>query len=507
MRDLLHDPLWRPEHLGAPIPDSPHAVSACLPTWRDNIGYEEGERRVLDRLTTGYPRFVYNRFCRELFAGCDERFARAGETSLAFPSEAAAERCARWVAARTGCAPRVHSFGMHGVHAVRLPREFEKVAKDYWQHTGEGVSSRLAEACVGGSSECGVGSAEYVAERGAGLRSRVAAMHGVAAENVFLFPCGMSAIFALYRALAQLLPARRSVQFGFPYVDTLKVQEKFGKGVAFFPQGSAAEIDRIADLVAEEPIGGLYTEFPSNPLLSSPDLKALADLAKKHGFPLIVDDTLAACVNADVLAAADAVTTSLTKFFSGAGDVTGGALVLNPRSAFHGDLSSRLNAEFEDLLWPGDALVLERNSRDYTQRVARINATAEALADFLREHPRVARVDYPKFRTPREYAAFQRPTAGGQRPAACYGGLLSIVLEDEARAAPRFFDALRVCKGPNLGTNYTLACPYTVLAHYGELDWAESCGVSRWLVRVSVGLEEPGDLIERFAEALDEGTL
>src|SRR5690606_11577484 len=132
------------------------------------------------------------------------------------------------------------------------------------------------------------------------LVQRVAAMQGVSAEDVFLFPCGMSAIVALHRALASILPARRSVQFGFSYVDTLKVQEKFGKGVAFFPHGSAEEIDRIAQLAAEEPLGGIYTEFPSNPLLSSPDLGRLAEIAHRHGFPLIVDDTLTACLETDV---------------------------------------------------------------------------------------------------------------------------------------------------------------------------------------------------------------
>ena len=85
-----------------------------------------------------------------------------------------------------------------------------------------------------------------------------------------------------------------------------------------------------------------------------------------------------------------------------------------------------------------------------------------------------------------------------------YGGLLSLELEQPAENAPRFYDALRVTKGPNLGTNYTLACPFTILAHYHELDWAGSCGVSRHLIRVSVGREKPEDLIARFESALAE---
>ena len=135
-------------------------------------------------------------------------------------------------------------------------------------------------------------------------------------------------------------------------------------------------------------------------------------------------------------------------------------------------------------------------SVDFPERVRRINRTAEQLCDFCRDHPAIAEVDYPKFRTPDQYAAFRRDSGG-------YGGLCSLLLNDAAQTAPRFFDALRISKGPNLGTYFSLACPFTLLAHFEELDWAESCGVSRYLVRISVGLEEPEDLIGRVTEALD----
>ena len=70
--------------------------------------------------------------------------------------------------------------------------------------------------------------------------------------------------------------------------------------------------------------------------------------------------------------------------------------------------------------------------------------------------------------------------------------------------AQPFFDALQISKGPNLGTYFSLCCPFTLLAHYQELDWAESCGVSRHLIRMSVGLEDPDDLIDRIQRALDQ---
>lgn len=485
---LLRDPIWRPEDLGRPIPDSPHAVSVCLPTWRDNIGYEEGEERVRSRLRTGYPRFVFNRFCRELFAVAAQRFARDGEACRVFASRPAAERCARFLRDRTGHEARIDELGLHDACVVTFPESDAALATAVWQHGGEGISSRQAEACLLGTPALDGADAERV------VRNRLAGLAGVSPEDVFLYSCGMSAFFALHRAVARLRPGRRTAQFGFPYVDALKVQEKFGSGAEFFPRGDADDLARLERLLDAEPVAGIFTEFPSNPLLLSPDLERLSAAARRHGVPLLVDDTLAGFANADLLPVADAVCTSLTKFFSGVGDVTAGSIVLNPRGPFATDLRAALRAEATPL-WGADAVVSERNSRDYVDRAARINANAEAVADFLNDHPAVAAVHYPKFRSPELYRRFRRPGGG-------YGGLLSFDLHDAARTTPRVFDGLRVCKGPNLGTSYTLACPYTLLAHYTELDFAEACGVSRHLIRVSVGLEPADDLIGRFAEAL-----
>jgi cystathionine gamma-synthase len=77
--------------------------------------------------------------------------------------------------------------------------------------------------------------------------------------------------------------------------------------------------------------------------------------------------------------------------------------------------------------------------------------------------------------------------------------LFSFVLEDAPTTTAPFYDVLRCCKGPSLGTTYTLVSPYTQLAHYDALEWADSMGVSPWLLRVSTGEEE--DLVSRFEAA------
>jgi cystathionine gamma-synthase len=491
MPDLLTNPLWQPADLGTPVPGSPHSVSACLPTWADNVGYEEGDPRVCERLMTGYPRFVYNRLCSDLFAECATRFAGKDETCLVFPTRAAGERFAVWLKKRIGCETSIYDIGRHAAHAVCFPKTFAQEAKDAWQHTGEGISSRQAEACLTDATADDGGEAKRL------IREKLAGLHGVSLGDVFLFSCGMSAVAALHRVLGEMFSNRKSVQFGFPYVDTLKVQEKFGPGAHFFPKGDDDDLSQLSRLLDAEPVAGLYTEFPSNPLLSSPDLARLAELSRSHGIPLIVDDTLATVLNADLRSVADVLFTSLTKHFSGMGDVTGGSVVVNPESPFHDQVVAVLEGERDALLWGADAIVLERNSRDFEQRVPRIDATAARLAASLDKRPEVAEVFHPSCRSTAMYDAFRRENGG-------YGGLLSIVLQNPSQTSSKFYDALRITKGPNLGMNYSLACPFTILAHYNELDFAERCGVSRWLIRISVGLEDADDLIGRFDEALSD---
>ena len=99
--------------------------------------------------------------------------------------------------------------------------------------------------------------------------------------------------------------------------------------------------------------------------------------------------------------------------------------------------------------------------------MAAINRNGVALARFLEAHPAVERVYYPGLGDSDNYDAIRRPDGG-------YGGLFSFLPVDCTSTAVKVYDNLRINKGPSLGTDYTLCCPYTILAHYGELDWAES---------------------------------
>ena len=129
------------------------------------------------------------------------------------------------------------------------------------------------------------------------------------------------------------------------------------------------------------------------------------------------------------------------------------------------------------------------NSRDFTARVTTINTTTEMICDFLRSRTSViTRIFYPKYdETTSNYLTCTRSTHSNPG----YGGLFSILFVSDS-AAQTFFNHLKCEKGPTFGTVFTLACPYAILAHYGELDWAEKHGVPPRLVRVGVGLEKAG---------------
>lgn len=315
--------------------------------------------------------------------------------------------------------------------------------KEYWQHAGEIVSSRAAEQLLSGSA-----AAATETEYRRAVRGRVAQYGGCAEDAVWLFPSGMAAIACVWRAIRRLDPLCPTVQFGFPYVDTLKIQQRFHpQAWHFLPRGDAGDLQQLAELLRSQRISALFCETPTNPLLTMPDLVALRRLADEHGFLLIVDDTLAAVINDNPLSWADAVATSLTKYFSGQGDVLAGGLRLNMQRPTAGRLRAAVEAEFEELLCDADVEVLERNSRDVAERVRVINRNAAELSERLSRHPAVQRVYYPP------------ATAEG----AGRGGLMSIVLHSAAERTAGVFDRLRVCKGPNLGTSFTLCCPYTIL--------------------------------------------
>lgn len=495
MRDLLTDPLCKPEDLGSPIPPTPYGVSVCLPLWEHVIGYEEGDQKVVSQFQSGYPRFFLPPAIQALVAAAEKEFCAAGEKALVFPKRSHAERCAQFVQSKAGVEARVAEFGPEKLGVALFPESAYKTARLYWRFCGEVVSARQSEAALDPAKNTVTEAQGEEAIRT--IKKRLADITGQSEEDIFLFPSGMGAIYTVHRMLTTLQPGRKTVQLDFPYVDALKVQQHFGAGAHFLPFTTESDYEKLHEVIKTEPLAGIFAELPSNPLMKCVDLRRVSEMLflEEKDVPIIVDDTVATCVNVDAFLLADVVTTSLTKSFSGVGDVLAGCVIINSDSAWHDDFAKFMREQNDHTLWRGDAVVLEENSRDFVERMKVVGRNSVALYEFLSEHPAVEHVFHSIEDETGLYDHLLRVEGS-------HGCLMSFVLRDKYRAQ-RVYDAMEFSKGPSLGTNFTLVCPYTLLAHYDELDWAESCGVDRTLFRVSVGLEPAELIIERMKRALD----
>lgn len=360
-----------------------------------------------------------------------------------------------------------------------------------------------------------------------GIKERIASIVETPPSSVFLTTSGMSSIYAALRS------ARRreiktnsknqggtSIVYGFPYLDTLKMcsrSEFVPDGVEFFGHGSESDLKNFEQMLRQRAaengdagVSVVMTEFPSNPLLNCPDLHKLRALADEFEFALVVDDTIGNWANLDLINSglADAVCTSLTKLFNGRGDAMAGSVVTNPNTKIGSWMQKDMEQNHLDHegLWVGDAIAVYSNSEDFLERSTRINETTEALADWLKDREEVATLYYPKYTCPEGYKSVIRQDDCGGRHKAGYGGLFSIVLNPHV-CDRSFYDKINLSKGPSLGTNFSLACPYTLLAHYHELDFALTYDVQPNLIRFAIGLEDFDVMKEKFEVAFKASRL
>ena len=482
-RNLFQDPVWKGEELGAPIPASPHAVSVALPRWRDVVGYEEKDTTVINALKSGYPRFFVHAEVQEL-----ARRIADGKPCLPFPSSRAARLCVNFIERASGEQAKV--VARNGVHGVVTTEAGNAALRAFWQHTGLIVSTRQAEAHLAGRF---ARSDDEAARRS--LRRQLAGLYDCAEDDVFLAPTGMAAIFAALQAVLQRTPGRPTAQLGFPYVDTLKLQQKLGHGGILLHHLGSIEAE-LRMLLRQQSLAACFCEIPGNPLLGSADVRQITPILREQRVPLVVDDVVATPANIDLGGHADLVATSLTKFIVGNGEAMGGALICNPKSPLYQELKPIVSSQHEELLWSDDVQMFDSQARGFPERMKRHNQGGLLLAERLRRHPAIEQVWYPKWEFSEAYEAVRRPGGG-------WGALITFLPKNAEARSPGIYDRLAFCKGPSLGTIFSLACPFTLLAHYTELEWAESCGVSRYLIRISVGLEDPEELWRRLERAIE----
>ncbi len=240
----------------------------------------------------------------------------------------------------------------------------------------------------------------------------------------------------------------------------------------------------------------LYLESPTNPTLKVVDLERLSGAARDAEATVVVDNTFATPLNQRPLElGADLVLHSATKFLGGHSDATGGVLC-GPgepvRRAFH-------VREINGAALDADAASrLLRGMKTLQLRVERQNATAMSVARWLGGRPEVEEVFYPGLASHRGHEIARRQMSG-------YGGVLSFELDGGAEAVRRFVDGLELAhRAASLGSVSTLVGPPATTSHV-ELSASEraAAGIPEGLIRYSVGIEDPDDLLDDLRRALE----
>lgn len=499
---------FTPLPLGHRIPASPHAVSCSLPTMRAVRGYEEKHPDITRHLTSGYPRFVVHPFTKHLAAHFIAATpALAGRTLWLTPSAAMADRLLTHLAA-----PAAQRFDHSGVHGISHPvadTDLAARAKTFLQNIGGFLSSREAEDHLLRLGLIPSLHAEptFAGDAAAEVRRHLRrALPTAADSDLLLAPCGMNAIWAAFRAAADLQASRgRTVwlQLGWLYLDTIAILKKFTAApldyVYLRDVLDLAAIERIF-LAHGSRIAGLVAEVPTNPLIQTPDLPALAALCRRHGALLLVDPSISSVFNVDVLPHADVVVSSLTKYTASDGDLTAGLAAINPTAPDAAELRRRIAAHLEPV-YPRDLARLAAQIGDTAAVLTRIHASTARVVAFLESHPAVGEVFWAH--TPASRAHYDRLA---RHPDAT-GGMITFTLK-KLGALENFYDRLNLPKGPSFGMKTTLICPFMYLAHYdlvttpaGLAELAAS-KLDPDLLRLCIGTEPVEDIIASLSEAL-----
>ena len=236
-------------------------------------------------------------------------------------------------------------------------------------------------------------------------------------------------------------------------------------------------------------------ESPTNPTLRVYDLARWAGAAHRAGATLLVDNTFATPINQNPIAlGADLVVHSATKYLGGHSDLIGGVVIGSERLLDQIDAQSYLGATPD----PFAAFLLTRGLRTLALRVHRQNENGRRVAEFVRGHPAVAGVHYPGWASSTEEEVASRQMRGR-------GGMLSISLKGGTSAAERFLSRLRfVHIAASLGGVESLASiPHLTSHRHLAPEELDARGIDPGLVRLSLGIEEPDDLVRDIREALD----
>jgi O-acetylhomoserine (thiol)-lyase len=358
------------------------------------------------------------------------------------------------------------------------------------------------------------------------LEERVAALEG--GVEALATSTGQAALY--YSILNVARPGANIVSvpqlYGTTHTLFAHILPQQGLAVRFAASDGADDIEALID----DETQAVFCESVGNPAGNICDLEALAEVAHRHGIPLVVDNTVATPILLRPIEyGADVVVHSLTKFMGGHGTTLGGIIVDSgkfpwrahkrrfpmfnqPDASYHGLVyadyfgaaayAARCRSVFQRttgaVLAPLSAFLLLQGIETVALRVERHVENAAQVAAFLRSDPRVAWVNYSGF-ADSPYHALARKYLGGR---AC--SLLTFGMRGGFEAGKRFYDALKLVKRlVNMGDAKSLAChPASTTHRQMSAEEQLKAGVRPEMIRLSIGIEHIDDIIGDLDQSL-----
>jgi len=313
------------------------------------------------------------------------------------------------------------------------------------------------------------------------------------AESGYAYATGMSAVFSTLAALLNSgdhMVSARSV-FGSTHTLFTKFFPKWNIETSYF---KINEVDKIESLIQPN-TKILYAESPTNPAVDILDLELLGNIAKKHNLLLVIDNCFATpYLQNPIKFGADLVIHSATKLIDGQGRVLGGVTVGKADLIREIYLFSRNTGP---ALSPFNAWVLSKSLETLAVRVDRHCENALKVAEFLESHENVNLVKYPFLKSHPQYEIAKKQMKQG-------GNVVAFEIKGGIEAGRNFLNSLKLLSlSANLGDTRTIATHPASTTH-SKLNEEErlEVGITDGLVRVSVGLEHPEDIINDLKQAL-----
>jgi cystathionine beta-lyase/cystathionine gamma-synthase len=351
-----------------------------------------------------------------------------------------------------------------------------------------------------GGEEPGYSYARYGNPTVTAFEDAIAALEG--GGSAFAFASGMAAMHAALMAAeigngATVLAAEQL--YGSTATLLVQIFDASGAETRFV---DACDLEAVAKKIEDLKPRAVVIETISNPLLRVADVPRIAELTRAAGSTLIVDATFGTpYLQRPLELGADIVVHSATKYLSGHGDLTAGLVIAG---APYDEALDQIRKLVGGVMGPFEAWLALRGLKTLPLRMGRQCENAREVATHLAAHPKIAKINYPGAKDHPDAEAARRVLAGA-------GGLISFELavedpEQGREAAFRFLNALKICtRAPSLGDIYTLAIHPATSSHR-ELSPSrrKKLGVEENLIRVSLGIEHPDDIIEDIEQALDK---